>query len=99
MIEAMRCGTPVVAFNCGSVPEVMVDGVTGFIVNSVDEAVAAVRRCESLDRNACHAQFQKRFTSSRMANEYVALYEQIIRRRDTAKPPHSWEAAQSLLEI
>ena len=98
MIEAMRCGTPVVAFNCGSVPEVMVDGVTGFIVNSVEEAVAAVRRCSLLDRTACRQVFQERFTSGRMADEYVALYEKVARRHKAIQPAAPWEPAQSLLE-
>lgn len=98
MIEAMRCGTPVVAFNCGSVPEVMVDGVTGFIVNSVEEAVASVRRCSLLDRAACRQVFQERFTSGRMADEYVALYEKVARRHKAILPAPPWEPAQSLLE-
>lgn len=98
MIEAMRCGTPVVAFNCGSVPEVMVDGVTGFIVNSVEEAVAAVRRCGLLDRAACRQVFQDRFTSGRMAEDYIALYEKLVERRRAIKSPAPWEPAQTLLE-
>jgi glycosyltransferase involved in cell wall biosynthesis len=98
MIEAMRCGTPVVAFNCGSVPEVMVDGVTGFIVHSVEEAIAATRRCGLLDRTACRQVFQERFTSSRMADEYVVLYEKLAGRRKAVHSPVPLEPAQSLLE-
>lgn len=77
MIEAMQCGTPTIAFECGSVPEVMKDGVTGYIVHNMEEAIAAVARVGSLDRKACRAAFTERFTSDRMAREYVAIYEQI----------------------
>lgn len=78
MIEAMQCGTPTIAFRCGSVPEVMTDGVTGFIVSSMEEAIAAVRRVGTLDRKECRRAFTQRFTSARMAHEYVAIYEHII---------------------
>ena len=78
MIESMACGTPVIAFNCGSVPEVMDDGVTGFIVNNVDEAVAAVGRVHTLDRAKVRATFDRRFVSRRMAEDYVNLYEELI---------------------
>lgn len=81
MIEAMQCGTPTVAFRCGSVPEIMTDGVTGFIVDSLEEAIAAVRKVGSLDRKACRRAFTRKFTSARMAREYVAIYEQIIAAR------------------
>ena len=92
MIEAMECGTPTIAFECGSVPEVVKDGVTGFVVSSMDEAIAAVRRAGSLDRAACRAVFQERFTSERMVREYVAIYEQIARARDEANLSTSQEA-------
>jgi glycosyltransferase involved in cell wall biosynthesis len=92
MIEAMECGTPTIAFECGSVPEVMKDGVTGFVVSSMDEAIAAVRRAGSLDRAACRAVFQERFTSERMVREYVAVYQQIARARDEANLSTSQEA-------
>jgi glycosyltransferase involved in cell wall biosynthesis len=78
MIEAMACGTPVIAFNCGSVPEVMDDGVTGFIVNNIDEAVAAVAQVHTLDRAKVRATFDRRFVSRRMAEDYVNLYEELI---------------------
>jgi glycosyltransferase involved in cell wall biosynthesis len=74
MIEAMACGTPVVAFRCGSVPEVIEDGVTGFIVQSIDEAVAAVRLIDRLDRATIRANFEARFTAERMAEDYVGIY-------------------------
>ena len=78
MIESMACGTPVIAMRRGSVPEVMDDGVTGFIVDSVEEAIAACRRIDTLDRRRVRAQFEKRFTSHRMAEDYLALYRRLI---------------------
>ncbi|HLT25408.1 MAG TPA: glycosyltransferase family 4 protein [Zeimonas sp.] len=77
MIEAMACGTPVVAWRNGSVPEVVDEGVTGFIVQSRDEAVAAVRRAGSLDRARCREVFEERFTAQRMARDYLRLYERL----------------------
>lgn len=81
MIEAMACGCPVIAFRRGSVPEVMDDGVTGFIVNSVEDAIAACGRLGELNRETVRAQFDKRFTSHRMAKDYVAVYEKLIASR------------------
>jgi len=78
MIEAMACGTPTIAFNCGSVPEVMVDGVTGFIVNDIEGAVKAVEETVSLDRAACRSSYEQRFTDSRMAEQYLELYETVV---------------------
>ena len=75
MIESMACGTPVIAFNCGSVPEVIDPGLTGFIVNNIDEAVAAARKVHTLDRARVRATFDRRFTARRMAEDYVDLYE------------------------
>jgi len=75
MIEAMSCGTPVIAFRAGSVPEVIEDGVTGFVVDDEEEAVAAIRRLGEIDRRKVRARFEERFTSSRMARDYVGLYE------------------------
>jgi glycosyltransferase involved in cell wall biosynthesis len=84
MIEAMACGTPVVAFNCGSVPEVIDDGVTGFVVDGMDEAVAAAARIGELDRRACRMAFEQRFSASRMARDYVAIYGGLMRRASRA---------------
>ena len=78
MIEAMACGTPVIAWRRGSVPEVLTDGVTGFLVQSVDEAVAAVQRTPNLSRARCRAVFEERFTAERMARGYVSIYEQLV---------------------
>jgi glycosyltransferase involved in cell wall biosynthesis len=77
MTEAMACGTPTIAWRRGSVPEVIDEGVTGFIVDSIDAAVAAVGRAGSLSRPRCRQQFEERFTVERMARDYVHLYEQL----------------------
>jgi len=77
MIEAMACGTPVIAYRAGSVPEVIDDGVSGFIVADEDEAVAAARRVHTLDRAKVRATFDRRWTARRMAEEYVSLYEEL----------------------
>jgi glycosyltransferase involved in cell wall biosynthesis len=73
-IEAMACGTPVIAFRTGSAPEVVEDGITGFVVRNVDEAVAAVQRLPELDRRKVRAVFESRFTVERMARDYLAIY-------------------------
>ena len=77
MIESMACGTPVIAFNCGSVPEVMDDGLTGFVVSNEDEAVAAIGRLGELDRAKVRRQFDRRFTARRMAQDYLDLYGEL----------------------
>ena len=78
MIEAMACGTPVLAFGHGSVPEVIEDGITGRIVSSMEEAVAAVPQVLALDRRKVRQRFEERFTVERMARDYVALYTKRI---------------------
>jgi glycosyltransferase involved in cell wall biosynthesis len=79
MIEAMACGTPVIAFRGGSVAEVVKDGVSGFVVDSVDEAVKAVTRLPEIDRRRCRAWFEERFNVGRMVDEYLEVYERVIR--------------------
>jgi len=79
MIEAMACGTPVIAFPHGSVPEVMVDGVTGFVVDTIDAAVEAVHQVRGLSRARCHRVFTERFSAARMASDYVRVYEDLQR--------------------
>jgi glycosyltransferase involved in cell wall biosynthesis len=84
MVEALACGTPVIAFRRGSVPEIISDGETGFIVDSVDGAVAAVQRLETLDRAQCRRVFEARFMARRMAEEYLAVYRRLTWERDAA---------------
>jgi glycosyltransferase involved in cell wall biosynthesis len=78
LIEALACGVPVVAFRCGSVPEIVENNKVGYIVDSVPEAIAAVRRISSIDRGYCRAVFSSRFRASRMALDYVRVYDQIL---------------------
>jgi glycosyltransferase involved in cell wall biosynthesis len=81
MIEALACGTPIVAYRRGSVPEVLEQGRTGFVVTDLEDAVEAARRIPLLKRAHCRELFERRFTAARMAREYVALYELITQRR------------------
>jgi glycosyltransferase involved in cell wall biosynthesis len=78
MIEAMACGTPVVAFNRGSVPEIVDDGVTGFIVEDETSAVGAIDRVLQLDRGRVRLRFEERFTARRMAKDYLAAYRSLM---------------------
>src|SRR5262249_31208195 len=78
MIEAMACGTPVVAYRRGAVPELVEPGQTGFIVESMQDAVKAVRRVTRLDRKRCREVFEQRFTVTRMAHDYVRQFERLI---------------------
>ena len=77
MIESLACGTPVIAARRGSVPEVIEDGVSGFVVESVAEAVAAVQRLPSLSRARCRQVFEERFSLGRMVRDYVAIYGEL----------------------
>jgi glycosyltransferase involved in cell wall biosynthesis len=79
MIEAMACGTPVVAYRCGSVSEVVDDGITGFIVKGETEAIRAIDRLGELDRRRVRTRFEQRFTAQRMAREYVCHYQALVR--------------------
>ena len=81
MIEAMSCGTPCVAWRAGSVPEIINEGVNGFIVDSIDGAVAAVHRARSLDRYAIRAEFQQRFSVERMTRDYLTIYRRVAESR------------------
>ncbi|MCC6458721.1 MAG: glycosyltransferase family 4 protein [Caldilineaceae bacterium] len=81
MIEAMACGTPVIAYEHGAVPEVLHDGKTGFVVHDLAETVQAVERVETIDRRECRRVFEERFSASRMARDYVALYERMLEER------------------
>jgi len=79
MIEAMACGTPVLAFRCGSVPEVIEDGVTGKVVDTEEEAIAALPAILSYDRRAVRQRFEARFAATRMADDYVSTYRHLLR--------------------
>jgi glycosyltransferase involved in cell wall biosynthesis len=79
IIESMACGTPVIAFPRGSVPEVIEEGVTGFVVESVEEAVAAVHRLDTLDRATIRRRFEEAFSATRMACDYEELYRKVLR--------------------
>jgi glycosyltransferase involved in cell wall biosynthesis len=81
MVEAMACGTPVIAWRCGSVPEVVDPGTTGFIVDNVDEAVTATERAITLSRTACRERFEERFNVTRMAADYVEIYQRLAETR------------------
>jgi glycosyltransferase involved in cell wall biosynthesis len=81
VVESMACGTPVVAYRRGSMPEVVDDGLTGFLVDGPTQAAAAVAVCTTLDRMTCHAVAERRFSSARMVQDYVAVYEQVLGRR------------------
>jgi glycosyltransferase involved in cell wall biosynthesis len=93
MIEAMACGTPVIAFRHGSVSEIIEHGVTGYIVDTMEEAIAAARRVGAFDRAAIRASFERRFTADRMAREYVRLYERLARE----PPPSQWSVGVTAL--
>lgn len=96
MIESMACGTPTVAFKGGSVPEVITDGVSGYLVDNIDDAVKAVERCATFDRMACRQDFLKRFSATRMVRDYVKVYESIA----GVKPaPAEAAVADSLLTL
>jgi glycosyltransferase involved in cell wall biosynthesis len=84
MIESMACGTPVIAFENGSVPEVVENGLTGFIVHDERQAIEAVPQALALDRNRIRAEFERRFTARRMAQNYVAVYSRLMKARRPA---------------
>jgi glycosyltransferase involved in cell wall biosynthesis len=86
MIEAMACGTPVIAWRNGSVPEVLEDEVTGYIVDSVEEAVEAVERVAWLSRSTCRQMFEERFDAARMARDYLEVYRRLVHQG----PPSCW---------
>ncbi|GAA5076989.1 glycosyltransferase family 4 protein [Lysobacter panacisoli] len=83
MIEAMACGTPVIAWNCGSVPEVLEEGITGRIVDSIDRAAYAVDDVLRLDRARIRARFEQRFSAAGMANRYAELYWRVLEQGGT----------------
>jgi glycosyltransferase involved in cell wall biosynthesis len=86
MIEAMACGTPVLAFRCGSVPEVVEEGVTGLIVETVEEAVSALPRLLAFDRAGVRRRFEQRFSAQRMAADYLCVYRSLLRAQSRSDP-------------
>ncbi len=80
VIEAMACGTPVIAFNRGSMPELIENGQNGFLIDSVDQAVAAIARISAIDRANCRRHIERHFTVERMVDDYIQVYEQILER-------------------
>ncbi len=86
MTEAMACGTPVIAFNCGSTTEIIEDGATGFLVDTMDQAIAAAGRAHLLDREAIRARFELRFSATAMARRYLDVYGDLLARRPFAVP-------------
>ena len=91
MIEAMACGTPVLAFRCGSIPEIIEDGVTGKVVDSEEEAVAALPAVFSYDRRAVRRRFEERFTTARMAKDYVGIYRRLLKNHTShGKTQNTW---------
>ena len=95
MIEAMACGTPVIAYHRGSVPEVLDDGVTGFIVSDLEDAVQAAERISQLDRRQCRRVFEERFSAGRMARDYIAVYENLVQRFPTGPAAADSQKARS----
>ncbi len=94
MIESMACGTPVLAFRNGSVPEVIDEGLSGYIVDSEDEAVSVLRQTVTLDRRQVRRRFEERFSAARMAKDYVNIYYKLLSQQD--RPAHSRVAAGHL---
>ena len=97
MIEAMACGTPVLAFRCGSVTEVIDDGVTGRVVASEEEAIAALPALLSYDRRAVRQRFEEKFTATRMAKDYVSTYRKLSKKHTANQEPQgTWPRQLSL---
>jgi glycosyltransferase involved in cell wall biosynthesis len=98
MIEAMACGTPVIAWRRGSVPEIIEHGVTGFIVDNEAEAIDAIERIGELDRRKVRAAFERRFTAQHMAESYRRCFQRLIsagKRRAPQPPPKLQRAAEA----
>jgi len=78
LIEALACGTPVLAYRRGAIPEIIEDKVTGFVCESLDEMTAAIQHIPEIDRRRCRVAFEQRFSAERMAQDYVRVYEQAL---------------------
>ncbi|HET6244502.1 MAG: glycosyltransferase family 4 protein [Bacteroidetes bacterium] len=81
MIESLACGTPVIGFNKGSVPEILTEGENGFIIDSIEAGVKAITNINSVDRAKCRAIFEEKFSAERMTNDYLKIYEQILKKK------------------
>jgi glycosyltransferase involved in cell wall biosynthesis len=95
MIESMACGTPVLALSRGSVPEVLRHGVSGLIGNSVEELIALAPRIGRLDRRACRAEAERRFSARAMADSYEQVYHRVIAERQSEELAHALGAGVS----
>ena len=99
MIEAMACGTPVIAWRNGSVPEVIEEGVSGFVVDSVKEAVQAVGRVANLSRYRCRSVFEERFDAARMARDYLEVYRRLVHAGPNRALPRADHRLQPALSL
>jgi glycosyltransferase involved in cell wall biosynthesis len=79
ILEAMACGTPIIAFRRGSVPELIEEGVTGYIVEDIEGALQALGKIQDFDRRRCRQVFEERFSAARMAQDYLAVYRRVIK--------------------
>ncbi len=97
VVESMACGTPVVAFNKGSMPEIIINGTTGFLVENVDDAVDALKRVKELDRSFCRKHVEEKFTKDIMVSKYIDVYKKILdlRKREDKRP---WGYYEVLLD-
>jgi mannose-6-phosphate isomerase-like protein (cupin superfamily) len=97
VVESLACGTPVIAVNRGSIPELIKDGVTGFLVNNVDEAAEAVQKIDSISRKKCRQTVEKKFSVDRMVDDYIKVYETILEKckREDKRP---WGYYEVLLQ-
>jgi len=96
MIESMACGTPVIAWRCGSVPEVIDEGETGFVVDDLEGAVRAVEQARTLDRRRCRQGFERRFSVARMARDYLTVYRQLIEGSAGARRGQTAQGARTM---
>jgi len=94
MIEAMACGTPVIVRRRGAAPEIVDHGVTGFLFESEPEAVAAVDAVRRLDRSTCRTSFESRFSATRMARDYVRIYQDVLAHRASGRLRRSRERSE-----
>lgn len=95
-IEALACGTPVIAYPCGAVPEVLSHGVTGFLVGSQEEAVEAVQHLDAIDRRRCRQEFERRFSAERMCADYLDIYRRIAGEFGRARSSYDKPAVPAL---